>query len=476
MSSQNRSSCEEKALTADQDRVPKSEKLAYAVGAIADNSCGNTVKNMANPVLNMELGMNPILVGLAVAIPRLWDAFTDPLMGVISDRTRTRWGRRRPFILVGGFFSMILMTLIWQIPTGASQGMIFGLFLAMSLMFYTAYTVFGVPYQSLGFELSTGYNERTRVMAWRYFFGSFSGILMQWTFWLTQRSVFHDTVHGMKWVGFGIGVSVFLTALIPAIFVKERVPREAEPKAGIGLVASVREAFALRPFRMLMATQLVVLVGFLLVAFLGSYIAVYHIYGGEMKPASALMGAMGTVYHFSTMAGIPLVTWISTKIGKKNTLIMGFGIACVGTILSWWCFNRGAPYWALMVPLFQAPGLAATWTMSASMVADICDLDELKSRARREGLFGACQGWIMKLGFTIPMVFTGFILVGTGFDADLGGGQSEQTIFLMRVLFALIPLVSFIAGMFLIWRYPIDAEKAHATREELDRRRGPLYS
>ena len=73
-----------------------------------------------------------------------------------------------------------------------------------------------------------------------------------------------------------------------------------------------------------------------------------------MKPASTLMGAMGIVYHFSTMAGIPLVTWISTKVGKKNALIMGFGFGCVGTILSWWGFNREAPYWALMVPLFQS--------------------------------------------------------------------------------------------------------------------------
>ena len=151
------------------------------------------------------------------------------------------WGGKKDW-------SMVFMTLIWQIPQAAPDWAIFVLFLAMSLMFYTAFTVFSVPYQALGFELTPDYDERTRVMAYKFFFGSISGVLMQWTFWLTQRPIFHNTVHGMQWVGLGIGVSILLTALIPAVFVKERVFRPIpKEQASAGVVRSLRQVLAISP-------------------------------------------------------------------------------------------------------------------------------------------------------------------------------------------------------------------------------------
>ena len=108
------------------------------------------------------------------------------------------------------------------------------------------------------------------------------------------------------------------------------------------------------------------------------------------------------------------------------------------------------------------------------MVADIVDLDELKSGQRREGLLGACQSWVVKLGFTIPFAFTGLVLVVTGFDAELGGAQSEQTIWLMRLMFSIIPAIAYIIGILLIMRFPITPERAREMRSELEKRRGPL--
>lgn len=168
--------------TAPEDRVSAGEKLAYGGASYADNLMQNSIGQMANPVFNISLGMNPVLLSLALALPRLWDALTDPYVGSLSDNARTRWGRRRPFIFVGAIMAGILFMLIWRVPVGWSDWGYFSWLLGFSLLFFTAYTIFAMPYIAMGFELSSDYHERTRVMAVRTFFGSVAGISIQWMF------------------------------------------------------------------------------------------------------------------------------------------------------------------------------------------------------------------------------------------------------------------------------------------------------
>ena len=118
-------------------------------------------------VLNLGLGMNPALVGLLGALPRLTDAITDPLMGYISDNTRSRWGRRRPYIFCGAILVGIVFALLWQLPDNRSENYYFWYFLIGSFLFYLAYTVFVTPWVALGYELTPDYHERTRLMGFR---------------------------------------------------------------------------------------------------------------------------------------------------------------------------------------------------------------------------------------------------------------------------------------------------------------------
>ena len=139
--------------TAPQDRIPFFQKLVYGLGAFVNNLLAAAIGGMVI-VLNLGLGMNPALVGLVSAIPRLTDAFTDPLVGFISDNTRSRWGRRRPYIFVGAIAVGIVFAILWQLPPGKSESYYFWYFLVGSLIFYLVYTVFATPWVAMGFELT----------------------------------------------------------------------------------------------------------------------------------------------------------------------------------------------------------------------------------------------------------------------------------------------------------------------------------
>jgi len=430
----------------------------------------NGVSNMANPFFNVALHVSPGLLGIAALIFRLWDAITDPIMGWISDRTEFKFGRRRPYIIAGAIFGGLLFALMWWCPRDMSTTFYFTWYMVVSLLFYSAFTVFGVPYLAMGYELSTDYHERTRIMSYRTWFQSVAGICIQWMFWMTQRDYFEDTVEGMRWVGIGMGIIVIVMGVVPGLFLKERQLTTQEKtinREKVKLKHSL-SVLKVRPFRYILITLALAMVGMFTVAILGFYINVYYLFDGDLKAASVLIGAQGTFYHLCCMASVPMITWTSTRIGKKNTLIFFFGIAVVGTLLKWSLFTPENPWLQLVVTGLMAPGLSAMWTLLSSMTADVTDLDEQENGTRREGSFGAIFGWTMKLGFALCFMIAGFVLEWTGFDAELGGDQASGTIFGMRLLYMIIPATGLIGAMLCIWRYPVTEERIKAARAELN--------
>ena len=127
--------------TAAEDRISLRQKSAYAIGMLVNNLQAAAPPAMA-VILNLGLGMSPVLLGWIGAIPRAFDAISDPIVGYLSDRTRTRWGRRRPYIFAGAIAAGVIFALLWQLPAGKSENYYFWFFLIGSLVFYMAYTVF----------------------------------------------------------------------------------------------------------------------------------------------------------------------------------------------------------------------------------------------------------------------------------------------------------------------------------------------
>jgi glycoside/pentoside/hexuronide:cation symporter, GPH family len=453
-------------------RIRAGKKLAYGAGAIAENAMQNGVTNMANPFFNVALNVAPSLLGLAVMIFRIWDAITDPIMGWISDRTECRFGRRRPYIVSGAIAAGLLFALMWWCPRGMTPGFYFGWYLTVSILFYAAFTVFGVPYVALGYELSSDYDERTKIMSYRTWFQSVAGICIQWMFWLTQRSLFEDTVDGMRWVGIGMGLLMILMGAAPGLFLKERqLTFEEVEKNRSGIkFKNLLQVFSVGPFRCILWSLIWAMLGMFLVIIFGFYINVYYIFGGDLKAASLLIGFSGTFYHLCCMVSVPLVAWVSGKLGKKAALLIFMFVAVLANVSKWWLFTPANPWLQLVATGLIAPGLSAIWTLLASMTADVTDLDELENGTRREGSFGAFYGWTMKLGFAFCFFISGYVLEWTGFDAALGGGQSERTLYAMRVLYTWIPVVGLLIAMIVIARFPINRARAEEIRKQLEAR------
>ena len=473
----------EQHKTAPKDRIPNGQKFAYGLGSIVNNLLGGAIGYMSI-VLNVGLGINPALVGTLQAIPRLTDALTDPVMGYISDNTRSRYGRRRPYIFVGAIFVGLVFALMWQLPEGYSEMFYFWFFLIGSIIFYLFYTMFATPWVALGYELTSDYHERTRLMGVMNFMGQFAWITLPWFYaFMENDRFFSDSVQGARTLAIIIGVFVALVGIMPAIFTKERfVGQDNEVKIKNKFVEGLKKNIALFfkgllitikrvEFLKLCAGTFFLFNGIMLVGAFSSYITIFYVCGGDKSMGANYMGLFGTVTTISTLAAIAGVTWISSKIGKRKTFIIATSIMFFGSLLKWFCYNPMVP-WIVVIPApFIAVGMGALFTLMGSMIADVCDLDELETGERREGMFGSIYWWMVKLGMAIAFGLSGFLLNGTGFVVDFGGAQTSSTFLWMRIVDVGIPAFGALVAIFSVASFKITEERSYEIRSELEKRR-----
>jgi len=475
--------------TAPEDRIPFYQKIIYGSGAFVNNLLAAAMGGMII-VLNLGLGMNPALVGLLGALPRLTDAITDPLMGFISDNTKSRFGRRRPYIFVGAIAVGIIFALLWQLPVGKSEAFYFWYFLAGSLIFYLAYTIFATPWVALGYELTPDYHERTRLMGTQNFIGQLAYVVAPYFLLIMQsKLLFDDMVDGAAGLSIIIAVFVIAVGILPAIFLRERLKEvavaEAEEKgsevesAGSVMLASIKSFFTgfaislkFKPFLKLCAATFLVFNGFMLIAAFQSYVIIYYVFRGDTIAGAEFVGHAGALGAISAFAVIIFVTWLATKIGKRRAFFVTTGVSMLGYLLKWVCYNPETP-WLLLLPApLMAFGLGGLFTLMPSMIADVVDADELNTHERREGMYGSIFWWVVKLGMAAALAAGGFLLNATGFDVALKGAQTAETIFLMRIFDVFVPFAASGIAIWAIASYTLTEEKAHDVRRQLEERRG----
>ncbi len=472
--------------TAPEDRIPFIKKIIYGLGAFVNNILAAAIGGMII-VLNLGLGMNPALVGLLGALPRLTDAITDPLMGYISDKTRSRWGRRRPYIFVGAIAVGVIYALLWQLPANKSEAFYFWYFLSGSLIFYLGYTVYATPWVALGYELTPDYHERTRLMGVQNFIGNIAYMISPYFLAIMySKNLFVDVVEGAASLAMIIGITVAVIGIMPALFLRERFKDVAaaetdetagESKSGIGaIIMGFLRGFGttlkFKPFLKLCGATFLVFNGFILIASFQSYVIIYYIFQGNAEAGAEWVGHSGLLQAVTALLVIAFVTWMATKIGKRRAFFVSTGISMVGYALKWFCYTPDNP-WLLLIPApLMAFGLAGLFTLMPSMICDVVDADELETSERREGMYGSIFWWVVKLGMALALAGGGFLLNATGFDVALEGNQTENTIFLMRLLDVVVPILTSLLAMWAVASFPITEQRAHEIRDELEQRRG----
>jgi GPH family glycoside/pentoside/hexuronide:cation symporter len=324
------------------------------------------------------------------------------------------------------------------------------------------------------------------------FIGQTAYIFAPWFLWFMQREMlFDDMAEGAAGLAMIIAVVVIAVGILPAVFLRERmkavaaVESEARVVSTDGILTVVLanltdffRGFVItlksRPFVKLCVATFLVFNGFMLVSSFQFYVIIYYVFSGDTDLGAEYAGYAGTLGAVSTFCVIVFVTWLGTRIGKRRTFFIATGVSMLGYLLKWVCYNPANP-WLLLIPApLLAFGLGGLFTIMPSMIADVVDLDELNTHERREGMYGSIFWWVVKLGMAAALAAGGFLLNATGFDVDLGGNQSGQAIFLMRVFDAFVPFIASGIAIWAIATFPITEETAHRVRAELEARRGKV--
>jgi GPH family glycoside/pentoside/hexuronide:cation symporter len=454
--------------------VPFLQKLAIGAGEMA--SIGRqSIDLLALPVYNIMLGVSPLLVTIVVSVMRFIDALTDPLAGSLSDNSRSRFGRRKPFLVAAAIACAVALPIVWWVPVGLTENGYFLYFMVTLAVFYISYSFYDVPLIGLALEATPDYHERTRVAAYKAFFAHGTGVLTAWLFALTQAKIFHSSLHGVRMVGIGMGIAMLIIAMVPVIFVREGYRKLSIKKQRMPFLRGLRETFSSRPFLLLCVVATGNKLSGQLVQSLGLYLMIYHVYPGDTKAAAVLAGIWGSVYQATTVASIPLVTWVATRWGKITALRLCLWTLIIGSLSKWFTFHPGLPYLTLVTAVVLGPGQTAFSVILRGMIGDVCDEDELRTGLRREGMYGSMHRWIEKAMGSLAIVITGGVLTFAHFHHD-AAQQETSTILVLRISYIVVTIVAVIAALIALRFFPLTPERAAAIRRELEARRGRPHS
>ena len=508
-------------------KVPVGQKAAFGAGHFILNVLPGTLGVFIQFFLLTAWGVDPFWAGLLGGLPRIFDSITDPIMGFITDNTKSRWGRRRPYIFFGAIISGVLFFLMWQFDDNASQTYIFWHVLVLQLLFLIGNTMFATPLVGLGYEMTPDYNERTRLMAFSNTMGQIAWIIVPWLYVIIpDQDTFNSSTEGVRTMALIVGSMTIVFGVLPALFCKGIDASEMENRKEINfktLASNMKKLFAgivliskNKPFMKLCGATFLVFNGFQLVAAFGVFIIIFYMYGGDSALAGTWPAWFNTINAIITaFIVIPIISKIATRIGKRNAFLLSTFLSIVGYVLKWWgfdvelnaqfnetalghnlteglgvFFNYLNPYlesigaswftidvangvpWLIFIPIpLFAFGMGGLFTLMMSMTADVCDLDELENGLpRKEGTFGAIYWLMVKIGQSIALVLGGVILSIVGFDPGVAE-QSIETMNNLRIADIIVPAGTALAAFLVMWGYNLDEKRVNEIGEELKRRR-----
>jgi GPH family glycoside/pentoside/hexuronide:cation symporter len=401
----------------------------------------------------------PGAMGLIFGASRLWDAISDPLVGYWSDRTRSPFGRRRPWLLASIPTVGLSFALIWAPPAALSDSMLVLWMAVLVPAFYTAMTIFVVPHQSLGAEMSPHYHERSRVFAYRHVIWTVGSIValafMQYLLDLDSPRLAAGAM------GYSVAAVTGLLTLLAVAVLRERP--ENQGRGSDHPLRAMRDVWANHHARLLLLVFLIESLGGATISILTPYIATYII----LRPD--LTGVFILCYLIPSLAFTPIWLPLSRTFGKKQ-LWAGSMAASGGAFGAMMFLEEGSIYLIAALAFVAGTAGGCGSIMSPSIQTDVIDFDEHRTGERKEGTYFAAWNFGYKSATGLTLMLTGLTLEWAGFVPNTA--QSEATREWMLVLYALVPLVCFLVGALLCSRFSLgEEEHARIQAELLDRAR-----
>jgi glycoside/pentoside/hexuronide:cation symporter, GPH family len=421
-------------------------KLGFGVCDLGGNlfftMMGFYLLNFMTDVTKLGAG----LAGIAMMIGKICDAITDPTVGFLSDRTKSRWGRRRPWMFWGAIFLIITMTIQYTNPRIASQT---GLFIWMAVCYClltTAYTMVNIPYGSLTPELTSNFDERTTLNAFRMSFavvGTFVGALAV----MPVVNSFATPNAGWTGVGAIMGAVMLVTAMITVLTVKEPKRAAQEASAQQGIFKTYAAAMRNKPFVMVFTSYALHICGTVVVQAALIYYFKY-IYGGAANLQIAL-----ALLLIPVLPSIWIWTALSKRIGKRWSWNLGMALVVVAVIAIFLFARQAGPTFFYIVMAFAGLGLSTNYVMPFAVIPDTVELDYAEHGVRREGAFYGVFNFMNKVGVAFANLIGGLVLSGFGYVAN--ADQTEHAKLGIQLLVGPFAAVFFIAGIVVFSFYPI---------------------
>lgn len=432
-------------------------KAGYGVCDLGGNLFFTATAFVLLNFLTDTVGLAAGLAGTVLMIGRFWDAFYDPVIGYISDRTTSKWGRRRPYIFAGSFPLFAAMILMFTNPamfagagwdSASHQPALFVWGLVVYIILCTVYSTVNIPYSSLTPELTQDFNERTSLNGYRFGFAAF-GTLLGAGAALPIVGLFSDRNAGFMTMGIIFGAVMLVTALITVATVRE--PATTRPAASMGFVKTYLSVFKNRPYVIILTAYVLHIMAITIVSGITIYYFKY-IHKNEQMTTMALLILLVTAMIF-----IPVSVVLAKKAGKKA--VYGGGMLIIAAVLMV-LFFFGHVYgihFSLALMFFMGIGFGFTYVMPYAIVPDAIEYDYLLTGERREGAFYGIWTWALKIGQALAVFFMGWVLSLTGYMPDVQ--QTPLASFGIRLFVGPVPALIFVLGAVVLYYYPINEKR-----------------
>lgn len=450
-------------------------KLGFGMGDIFGGGSGVIIGFYYLYFLTDVVRINPALAGTAFLISKIYDAITDPFEGVITDRTRTRLGRRRPYLLAGILLVFLSFFLLWYPVAFESEIGRFAFTLGAYLFFSTVVSIVMVSYNALSSELTLDYHERTSISSSRIFFSTFSSILSA-VLPLEIVKAFPDVRTGYIVMALVFGAFYALPFIVTVAVTRERPEFQKPVTRGIDLRDLFLRPFQVRAFVFVLLMYLLAFTAMDTVSSIVIYFMKYYLgRGGE---ANYVSGAL----LVAQVVSLPFYVWLSRRTSKRTGYITGAAIWLL-TMLTSFLITPNAPNWAVYVfASLVGVGTGGIVVMIYAIFPDIPDIDELQSGERREGTYSALITFMRKFSSAIAIFGVSNLLAASGYaqpvEQVVNGvttlveqPQTETFLLALRLIFVLAPVVLVGLALWFARQYPLSPDVHYRLNKLLAARR-----